>query len=46
MAEFYSAVDRWKDGAPDEGGRHPGNSSYAAWWATLDKTRREYGEGG
>ncbi|MBB3142661.1 hypothetical protein [Halomonas organivorans] len=22
----------WDDGAPDEAGRHPANSSYAAWW--------------
>ena len=36
----------WKDGAPDEGGRHPGNSSYAVWWDTLDETSRQYGEGG
>ena len=26
----------WDDGAPDEGGLHPRNSSYAAWWAGLD----------
>ena len=25
----------WSDGAPDEGGRHPRNSSYAAWYAGL-----------
>ncbi|MFG6179556.1 hypothetical protein ACGTN6_20145 [Halomonas sp. THAF12] len=26
----------WHDGAPDETGRHPANSSYAAWWRTLE----------
>ncbi|MBU2357565.1 MAG: hypothetical protein KKB02_01315 [Alphaproteobacteria bacterium] len=26
----------WDDGAPDEGGKHPKNSSYADWWAGLD----------
>ncbi len=25
----------WEDGAPDEGGRHPKNSSYADWWHGL-----------
>ena len=25
----------WSDGAPDESGRHPLESSYAAWWAEL-----------
>ena len=25
----------WDDGAPDEGGKHPKNTSYAAWWAGL-----------
>ena len=25
----------WRDGAPDESGRAPQNSSYAAWWAGL-----------
>ncbi|MEJ6397979.1 hypothetical protein [Yoonia sp. 208BN28-4] len=25
----------WDDGAADEGGKHPKNSSYAAWWAGL-----------
>ena len=24
----------WDDGAPDETGTHPQNSSYAAWWAS------------
>ena len=26
----------WDDGAPDEGGRHPKNTSYADWWAALN----------
>ncbi|SHE63227.1 hypothetical protein SAMN05444339_101927 [Loktanella atrilutea] len=26
----------WNDGAPDEGGKHPKNTSYADWWARLD----------
>ncbi|MCF7700428.1 hypothetical protein [Loktanella sp. M215] len=26
----------WDDGAPDEGGKHPKNSSYADWWTGLD----------
>ncbi|KAA9009317.1 hypothetical protein [Histidinibacterium aquaticum] len=34
----------WSDGAPDEGGRHPRNSSYAAWWADLDADERETAE--
>ena len=25
----------WRDGAPDESGRAPQNSSYADWWAAL-----------
>lgn len=25
----------WTDGAPDENRRRLGNSSYAAWWASL-----------
>jgi hypothetical protein len=35
----------WEDGAPDEGGRHPGNSGYAAWWAALDPEARARGAG-
>jgi len=35
----------WTDGAPDEGGRHPGNSSYADWWAALSEEARARGEG-
>lgn len=30
----------WDDGAPDEGGKHPKNSSYADWWAALDADHR------
>lgn len=33
----------WEDGAPDEGGRHPRNSSYAAWWRDLPEEVREIG---
>jgi hypothetical protein len=33
----------WDDGAPDEGGRAPWNSSYAAWWTGLDDTERDAG---
>ena len=33
----------WDDGAPDEGGRHPKNSTYAAWWAALDPGARARG---
>jgi len=35
----------WEDGSPDEGGRHPKNSSYADWWATLGDAVRALGEG-
>ncbi|MEQ8644717.1 MAG: hypothetical protein RIB50_16755 [Marinovum algicola] len=35
----------WKDGAPDEGGRHPKNTSYADWWAGLDDETRAKAEG-
>ena len=35
----------WTDGAPDEGGRHPKNSSYAAWWHALPEEARQRGEG-
>ena len=34
----------WTDGAPDQGGLHPGNSTYAAWWAALDADARTRGE--
>lgn len=33
----------WSDGAPDEGGRAPWNSSYASWWESLDETTRARG---
>ncbi|ETX26727.1 hypothetical protein [Roseivivax isoporae] len=33
----------WDDGAPDEGGRHPANSRYAAWWAALSPEERARG---
>jgi hypothetical protein len=33
----------WQDGAPDEGGRAPANSSYAAWWAALPEDARARG---
>ncbi|QYX56412.1 hypothetical protein K1T73_15355 [Roseovarius sp. SCSIO 43702] len=36
----------WKDGAPDEGGKHPKNSSYAACWEALDPEARARGEAG
>uniref|UniRef100_UPI003B52340B hypothetical protein n=1 Tax=Roseovarius indicus TaxID=540747 RepID=UPI003B52340B len=35
----------WGDGAPDEGGRHPKNTSYADWWAGLDEETRAKAEG-
>lgn len=36
----------WDDGAPDEGGRHPKDSGYAAWWAGLEaRARTRGGEG-
>jgi hypothetical protein len=35
----------WEDGAPDEGGRAPWNSSYAEWWDGLDPDARERGTG-
>ncbi|MXQ09462.1 hypothetical protein GQ651_16570 [Alphaproteobacteria bacterium GH1-50] len=35
----------WDDGAPDEGGRHPMNSSYDGWWAGLSDEARAEGEG-
>ena len=33
----------WEDGAPDEGGKHPKNTSYAEWWAGLAEDERERG---
>ena len=35
----------WQDGAPDEGGKHPANSSYADWWQSLDPDAQARGEG-
>ena len=35
----------WDDGAPDEGGRQPRNTRYAAWWAALPAAERAAGEG-
>ena len=34
----------WDDGAPDEGGRHPKNTSYADWWAGLSSETRAAGD--
>ena len=34
----------WTDGAPDEGGKHPKNTSYADWWAGLSDGTRATGE--
>ncbi len=36
----------WQDGAPDESGRHPRNTTYADWWADLDEVVRAAAEGG
>jgi hypothetical protein len=33
----------WSDGAPDEGGKHPKNTSYADWWHGLDAEARARG---
>ncbi|RYH03324.1 hypothetical protein EU805_06265 [Salipiger sp. IMCC34102] len=35
----------WDDGAPDEGGKHPKNTSYAGWWADLDADAQARGSG-
>ena len=35
----------WQDGAPDEGGKHPRNTSYAGWWKELSEGDRARGEG-
>ena len=34
----------WDDGSPDEGRRHPKNTSYAEWWAGLSPAEREAAE--
>ncbi|KQI69695.1 hypothetical protein AN189_04730 [Loktanella sp. 3ANDIMAR09] len=31
----------WDDGAPDQGGKHPRNTSYAAWWSGLSDAARD-----
>ena len=36
----------WTDDSPDEGGKHPRNSIYAAWWADLSDAQRERGDPG
>ncbi|TDL79702.1 hypothetical protein E2L08_08850 [Palleronia sediminis] len=36
----------WDDGAPDEGGRAPWNSSYAEWWHALPEAIKDAGTGG
>lgn len=36
----------WDDGREPEEGRHPKNSSYAAWWLALTEEERAAGEGG
>lgn len=33
----------WDDGAPDEGGKHPKNTSYADWWAGLNAATQQVG---
>jgi hypothetical protein len=33
----------WDDGAPDEGGTHPKNTSYADWWAGLNAATQQVG---
>ncbi|KAJ9453112.1 hypothetical protein DIPPA_09095 [Diplonema papillatum] len=33
----------WADGSPDEGGKHPKNTSYADWWAGLSEAQRKHG---
>lgn len=33
----------WTDGAPDESGRVPWNSSYAEWWAGLSPEAKARG---
>ena len=35
----------WQDGAPDEGGKHPRNTSYADWWSGLSEAEQTAGEG-
>ncbi|GFE65889.1 hypothetical protein [Litoreibacter roseus] len=33
----------WDDGAPDEGGFAPWNTSYAGWWDSLPEDARQRG---
>jgi len=33
----------WDDGAPDEGGRAPWNSSYRDWWESLSPEMQQVG---
>ena len=33
----------WQDSAPDEGGKHPKNTSYAQWWANLSAAEQARG---
>ena len=33
----------WNDGAPDENRKHPKNTSYSEWWASLDDEARAAG---
>ena len=33
----------WDDDSPDEGGKHPKNTIYAAWWDALDAETRAKG---
>lgn len=33
----------WDDGAPDEGRKHPKNTSYAEWWFGLSDAERAKG---
>lgn len=34
----------WQDDSPDEGGKHPRNTIYAEWWASLDEETRAKGD--
>ncbi|MEL6264385.1 MAG: hypothetical protein AAFR52_01860 [Pseudomonadota bacterium] len=33
----------WTDGAPDQDGRAPADSTYATWWASLTEAERAAG---
>jgi len=47
-AAKHALVERgpvwWDDGAEDQGGRHPRNTTYAEWWANLSPAERSRGE--